>query len=73
MPAQTGFAEGVADTLTGKFGFTVTGMGLLVTVCGLAHTADEVTSRVKISLFKSDEVVKELLFVPAELPFTCHW
>jgi hypothetical protein len=46
------------DTLTGKFGFTVTCMEfVLLTIDGAAHTAEEVTSKVTISLFASVEVV----------------
>ena len=72
VPAQIVVADAATLTLTGKLGFTVTCMALLVTVAGVAHTAEEVTSKVIISLFKSVEEVNELLFVPTAAPFTRH-
>ena len=72
VPAQIVVADAATITLTGKFALTVTWIALLVTVTGVAHTADEVTSNVTISLFTSAEDVNELLFVPTALPFNFH-
>ncbi len=59
-------------TLTGRFGFTVTGILLLVTIAGVAQVADDVRSNVIISLFERAEEVNELVFVPTAIPFNRH-
>lgn len=47
-------------------------MLLLVTIAGVAQTADEVTSNVTTSLFERDEEINELIFVPTAVPFKRH-
>ena len=59
-------------TLTGRFGFTVTGILLLVTIAGVAQVADDVRSNVITSLFERAEEVNELVFVPTAIPFKRH-
>ena len=52
VPAQTGFAEGAIDTLTGSCGFTV--MVTVLDVAGLpvGHVAFEVRTQTIASLFE---------------------
>ena len=52
VPAQTGFAEGATDKLTGKSGLTV--MVTVLDVAGLpvGHVALEVSTQTTASLFE---------------------
>jgi hypothetical protein len=44
VPAQTGFADGATETLTGRFGFTVIETVLLVAGLPVAQVAFEVST-----------------------------
>ena len=51
IPAQTGFAEAVMETLTGRFGLTIIVRVFEVAGFPLAHTAFEVRTQLTMSPF----------------------
>ena len=66
-------ADAAALTLTGKFGFTVIVIPVLVAGFPVAQGVPlEVNITVTTWSFVRLEVVNRLLFVPAFAPFTCH-
>jgi hypothetical protein len=65
-------ADAATLTLTGKLGFTVMVMPVLVAGLPVAQVALDVKITVTTCPLVSAEVVKVLLLVPAFTPFTCH-
>lgn len=72
-PAQMVVAVAAILTVTGRFGFTVMVMKLLVAGLPVAQVAFEVICTVTTSLLARAVVVNALLFMPALLPFIFHW
>jgi len=72
VPVQTGFAEGVMETLTGNNEFTVIVTVLDVAGLPVGQTTLEVSTQVTASRFTGIYEKVELL-VPAFTPFTFHW
>ena len=73
VPVHIVVALAATVTLTGKFGFTVMAMLLLVAGFPVAHgVALEVRTTDTASLFAKEVVVNVLLFVPAFMPLTFH-
>ena len=74
VPEQIFVALAATLTLTGKIGFTVIAIPLLVAGFPVAHgVAFEVSTTETISLLARVDVVNVLLFVPSFTPFTFHW
>ena len=71
VPAQTGFAEGEMETLTGNNGVTVIVTVLDVAGLPVGQTTLEVSMHVTTSLLTGIYEKVELL-VPAFTPFTFH-
>jgi hypothetical protein len=71
MVAQTGLAEAMIDTLTGRLEFTVIVTVFDVAGLPVAQVASEVRITVTWSLL-TGVYVKLTLLVPAFTPFTCH-
>lgn len=73
LPAHIAVVDAAILTLTGKFGFTVIVMPVLVAGFPVAQgVAFEVNITVTTCPLIRLEVVNKLLFVPAFVPFTCH-
>ena len=72
VPAQIVVADAAAVTLTGKFGFTVIVIPVLVAGLPVAQVALDVNTTVTISPLFKVVVVNILLLVPALAPFTFH-
>ncbi len=72
VPAQTGFAVGAMETLTGNAEFTVIVTVFEVAGLPVGQVAFEVGIHVTASLFNGIYEYVALL-VPTFKPFTCHW
>lgn len=74
VPAQMVEAVAAILTLTGKFGFTVMVIALLVAGFPVAHGVRlEVISTVTMSPWANAVEVYVLLLIPTLAPFTFHW